>query len=86
MHHANAEFISEKLIDYLMNRGWSLMESGPDIAVLRKVYIDEEEEIVLPRDRTYADYRQRVREAIQFLAKQEGRSEGDIIVELLPQK
>lgn len=86
MHRADTEFFSETLIDYLRNRGWSLMESEPDIAVLRKVFIDQEEEIVLPRDRSYADYRLRIREAIQFLAKHELRSEGDIIEELLPQK
>jgi len=86
MHHADTELFSEPLIDYLRNRGWVLMASEPDIAVLRKVCIDREEEIVLPRDRTYADYRQRLLEAIRFLAKQERRSERDIIEEVLPQK
>lgn len=86
MHHADTEFFSETLIDFLMKRGWSLMASEPDIAVLRKVISDQEEEIVLPIDRAYADYRQRVLEAIQFLAKQERCSQRDIIDELLLQK
>jgi hypothetical protein len=84
MHPADAEFFSEALIDYLKSRGWSQMESGSDIAVLRKEGIDQEEEIVLPKDRTYADYQQRVQEAVQCLAKHEGRLAGEIIKELLP--
>jgi hypothetical protein len=86
MYPANTELFSEPLIDYLGNRGWTLMESEPDIAVLRKIFMDQEEEIILPRDRTYADYRQRILEAIQFLAKHEQTSEEDIIGELLLQK
>ncbi len=86
MYHADTELFSEPLIDYLKNRGWTLLESEPDIAVLRKIFIDQEEEIVLPRDRSYADYRQRVLEAIQFLAKNEQSSKEDIIEELFQQK
>jgi len=82
MYHANMELFSEPLIHYLQNRGWKLMESPPDIAVLRKNYIDQEEEIVLPRDRTYADYHQRILEAIQSLAKYEFCSEKEIMDEL----
>jgi hypothetical protein len=86
MYHAESELFSEPLIDYLRNRGWALMESEPDIAVLRKVFNDQEEEIILPRDKAYADYRQRIMEAIQFLAKHEHNSETNIINELLLQK
>lgn len=82
MYHAETELSSELLIGYLRNRGWSLVESEPDIAVLRKGVIDEEE-IVIPVDRTYADYRQRILEAIKFLAKYEHRSEGEILDDLL---
>jgi hypothetical protein len=82
MYHSDAELFSEPLIDYLKNRGWTLMESEPDIAILRKIFIDQEGEIVLPRDRTYADYHQRVLEAIRFLAKNEQISEEDILEEV----
>lgn len=86
MYYVKTELFSEPLIDYLRNRGWALMESEPDIAVLRKFFIDQEEEIVLPKDRSYADYHQRILEAIQFLAKYEQSSEKDIIEKLLLQK
>ena len=86
MYHAETELFSEPLIDYLTNRGWTLMESDSDIAVLRKFFNDQEEEIVLPRDRSYADYRQRVIEAIQFLARQEHSSERSIVDELFLQR
>lgn len=86
MYHAENELFSEPLIDYLKNRGWFLMDSEPDIAVLRKSFADAEEEIILPRDRAYADYRQRILEAIQFLAQREHSAEKDIIEELLLQK
>lgn len=86
MYHAELELFSEPLIDYLSNRGWSLMESEPDIAVLRRVYDEQEEEIVLPRDRSYVDYHRRVMDAIRFLSKHEHRSEESILNELLLQK
>lgn len=86
MYHAENELFSEPLIEYLRNRGWILKESEPDIAVLRKFLDDGEEEIVLPRDRTYADYRQRIVEAIQFLARHEHSTEKDIIEGMLLQK
>jgi hypothetical protein len=86
MYHAETELFSEPLIVCLRNRGWTLMESEPDIAVLRKFFDDQEEEIILPRDRTYTDYRQRIQEAIQFLATHEHSSEKDIIEEMLLQK
>lgn len=86
MYHPESELSSEPFIEYLLNKNWTLMESEPDIAVLRKVYAQEEEEIVLPRDRSYGDYQQRIREAIQFLAKHEHISEKNIIDELLLQK
>ena len=86
MYHAENELFSEPLIDYLKNRGWILMESEPDIAVLRKLFVDQEEEIILPRDRTYADYHQRIIEAVQFLAKREYSTEKNIIEEVLLQK
>src|SRR5476649_2665597 len=86
MYHVENELFSEPLIDYLKNRGWILMESEPDIAVLRKLFVDQEEEIILPRDRTYADYHQRILEDIQFLAKREDSTEKNIIEEVLLQK
>ena len=86
MYHAENEFFSESLIDYLKNRGWTQTESEPDIAVLRKIFADQEEEVVLPIDRSYADYRKRVLEAIQYLAQCEHRSEKDIVEELFLQK
>jgi hypothetical protein len=86
MSHVDNELFSEPLIDYLRNRDWTLIESEPDIAVLRKVFNNQEEEIVLPRDRSYADYRKRILEAIRFLAKHEHISEKNIIEELLFQK
>lgn len=86
MYHAKNGIFSEPLIDYLKNRDWILIDSEPDIAVLRKSFNDQEEEIVLPRDRSYADYHQRIQEAIQFLALREHSSEKDIIEELLLQK
>ncbi len=86
MYHAEAELFSEPLIDYLRHRGWTLMESEPDIAVLRKFFDDHEEEIILPRDRTYVDYRHRIMEAIQFLAKYEHSSINSIVNELLLSK
>ena len=86
MYHVNKELLSETLVDYLKKRGWMLEESEPDIALLRRTYEDREEEIVLPMDKTYADYQQRITEAIQFLAVAEGRSENQIINELLFQK
>ena len=86
MYHAENELFSEPLIDYLKNRDWILMESEPDIAVLRKLFVNQEEEIILPRDRTYADYHQRILEAIQFLAKRENISEKNVIEEVFLQK
>ncbi|HEX4840511.1 MAG TPA: hypothetical protein VFU89_08735 [Rhabdochlamydiaceae bacterium] len=86
MYHAKNELFSEPLIDYLRNHGWKLMESEPDIAVLRKLFVDQEEEIILPRDRTYADYHQRILEAVQLLAKRENSTEKKIIEEMLLQK
>ncbi len=86
MHLANIELFSEPLIAYLKNRGWMQMDTDPDIAILRKVFIDQEEEIVLPIDRRFSDYRKRVLEAIHFLAKHECRSEEDIIDDLIPPK
>jgi hypothetical protein len=86
MYYADTELFSEPLIDYLMNRGWARMESEPDIAILRKVYFDEEEEIVLPRDRKYSDYRKRVLEGVRLLGKLEHRSEKDILEDLIPRK
>lgn len=86
MYHANNELFSEPLIDYLQTRGWSLVESEPDIAVLRKLFDGEEAEITLPRNRAYADYRQRILETVRYLAKRERSSERDIIEEVLLQK
>ncbi len=86
MYHADSELFSEPLIEFLKNKGWTLMESEPDIAVLRKIILDQEEEILLPRDRTYADYYQRVQEAIQLFAKYEQSSEKAVLEELLFQK
>lgn len=86
MYHAERELFSEPLIDYLKNRGWILMDSEPDIAVLRKTFADQEEEIILPIDRKYEDYHQRILEAIQFIAKREQNSEKDILEELIPQR
>jgi hypothetical protein len=79
---AENELFSEPLIDYLKNQGWIVMESEPDIAVLRKPFVYGEEEVVLPRDRTYADYRQRVLEAIQYVAQCEHISEKAILEEV----
>ena len=86
MFYADAELFSEPLIGYLENRGWVITESESDIAVLRKFFMGQEEEIVLPRDRTYVDYHQRILEAIQILAKQERISQEDILKDLLLQK
>jgi hypothetical protein len=86
MYPVDNELFSEPLIDYLKDRGWTVMESEPDIAVLRKLLDDQEEEIVLPKDRTYVDYHQRIQEAIQYLAKQEHSSVREIIEEVLLQK
>ena len=86
MYRAETELFSEPLIDYLANRGWTLMESEPDIAILRKIDDDQEEEIVLPRDRSYVDYHRRIMEAIQFLSKQEHCSVDSILNELFLQK
>ncbi len=86
MFHAEAELFAEPLIDYLRSRGWALMESEPDIAVLRKLFDGQEEELVLPKDRSYSDYHQRVMEAVQSLARYEQSSERSIIEELLVQK
>jgi hypothetical protein len=83
MHPADNNLFSEPFIEYLQNRGWIQMESEPDIAVLRKLFDDQEEEIILPRDRNYTDYHQRLLEAIQFLALKEQRSEKSIIEDLL---
>jgi len=87
MFHANNdnELFSEPLIDYLKNRGWSMIESEPDIAVLRKNFVNCEEEVVLPIDRTYADYHQRILEAIQFVAKCDHHSEKNILEEIFLQ-
>ena len=81
-----AELISETLIDYLLNRDWTLMESEPDIAVLRKLDGEQEEEIVLPRDKNYVDYQHRIMDAIRFLSEYEHRSEDSILNELSLQK
>ena len=87
MRSVDVELLSEPLIDYLSHHGWMLMDTEPDIAVLRKNFGGQyEEEIVLPRDRAYVDYDQRIVEAIRFLANLEGCSERDIVEELLPQK
>jgi hypothetical protein len=86
MYPADAELFSEPLIDYLMARDWMLMESEPDIAVLRKMIRNQEEEIVLPRDRTYVDYHQRILEALRFLAQYEQSTILEIKEELLSQK
>jgi hypothetical protein len=83
MYPAENELFSEPLIEYLKNRGWSQMESEPDIAVMRKIFGDQEEEIMLPRDRSYVDYHERILEAIQFLAQKEQRPEKYIIEDLL---
>ena len=86
MYHADYELFSEPLIDFLVKRGWTLLESEPDIAILRKFILDQEEEILLPRDRSYADYFQRVQEGIQFFAKCEHSSEKTVLEELRYQK
>ena len=87
MYHAKNELFSEPLIEYLMDKGWELMESEPDIAVLRKCSNNEEEdEIVLPRNRSYADYHLRIKEAVRFLANYEQTTENGIIEELLHEK
>lgn len=86
MFYADAELFSEPLIGYLENRGWVITESEPDIAVLRKFFMDEEEEIVLPRDRTFVDYHRRILEAIQALAKHEHISKEEILKDLAFQK
>jgi hypothetical protein len=86
MYHAETELFSEPLIDYLSSRGWALMISEPDIAILRKMDDDQEEEIILPRDRSYVDYHHRIMEVIHFLSKYEHRSVDSILNELLLKK
>ncbi len=86
MYHAENEIFSEPLIEYLKHKGWELMESEPDIAVLRKLFDNQEDEIVLPRDRSYVDYHLRIKEAIRFLAGYEHTTEKGIIEELLHEK
>ena len=86
MHDARVELPSETLLDYLKNQGWIHVESEPDIAILRKMYDDQEEEIVLPLDRKYVDYSIRVTEAVRVLAALENRTERGILDEVLLQK
>ncbi len=75
---------SEQVIDYLRQRGWSRIEPGlPKIAILRKNFLYQEEEIVLPIDRSFGDYQRRIYDAIQFLSRHEDREPSEIIEDLL---
>jgi hypothetical protein len=86
MSHADTELFSEPLIEYLQKLDWHLALSEPDIAVLRKEIDGQEEELLLPIDRRFADYQQRVLEAIWALAKYERISEKSILEDLLFQQ
>lgn len=82
MFYEKDAICSETLIPYLTNKGWVTKPSKPNIAILRKFWGDEEQEIVLPIDRTFSDYHLRVREAIQFLATLEGTTARYVLEDL----
>ena len=86
MQHTSIELLSEPLIEYLTNHGWTLTDSSRGIAVLRKIIGDQRNQILLPIDRDFSDYRERVWDAIHFLVKYEGRSERDILDDIIPPK
>jgi hypothetical protein len=73
------------ILKYFQSYDWLLVEPSPftEIAIMRKNIHEEQEEILIPRDQSFADYNERIFDAIASLAKYENKVLEDIIPDLL---
>jgi hypothetical protein len=73
------------ILKYFQSYDWQLVEPSPftDIVIMRKNIREEQEEILIPRDQSFADFNERIFDAIDSLAKFENKVPDDIISDLL---
>lgn len=73
------------ILKYFQSYDWQLVESSPfkDITIMRKNIREEQEEILIPCDQSFADFNERIFDAIDSLAKFENKVLDDIISDLL---
>ncbi len=72
------------LVRYLTSYSWAVINCPkfPDITIMRKNFGDREEEIVVPRNQSFADFPERIFDVIYFLSKFENRTIDDILGDL----
>lgn len=85
----DATFLStiplRNILKYFQSYDWQTAEPSPftDIAILRKNIHEEQEEILIPCDQSFADFHERILDAIVSLAKFENKILDDVISDLL---
>ncbi len=72
------------LFKYLTSRSWIPLDllQLTDITIMRKMFGVQEEEIIVPRNQIFADFRERISDIVHALSRFENRTVEDILGEL----